>query len=91
MNQDIILEISKNALVTISMLSAPVLLSGLIVGVIVSLFQAMTQINEATLSFIPKLITVAIVLLITGHWMLTTLTDYTVTLIQNIPHLIGVR
>lgn len=91
MNQDVILEISKNALVTISMLSAPMLISGLIVGVIVSLFQAMTQINEATLSFIPKLITVSIVLLITGHWMLTTLTHYTVTLIQNIPHFIGVR
>lgn len=91
MNQDLILEISKNALVTISMISAPILFSGLIVGVIVSLFQAMTQINEATLSFIPKLITVAIVLLICGHWMLTTLISYSTSLILSIPHLIGVR
>jgi flagellar biosynthetic protein FliQ len=90
MNQDLILDISKNALVTISLVSAPTLLTGLIVGIVVSLIQTMTQINEATLSFIPKLIAVGLVLMFTGHWMLSTLMQYTVTLIQNIPHFIGV-
>lgn len=91
MNQDVILEIAKNALVTISLVSAPPLLAGLIVGIAVSLLQAMTQINEATLSFIPKLIAVGIVLLFTGHWMLSTLSTYTINLIESIPHIIGVR
>lgn len=89
MDQSTVLEIAKNALVTISMLTAPTLLTGLVVGIIVSLFQAITQINEATLSFIPKLIAVGIVLLLTGHWMLSTLNNYTVSLIQSIPRLIG--
>ena len=91
MNQDVILEIAKNALVTISLVSAPPLLVGLIVGIVVSLFQAMTQINEATLSFIPKLIAVGLVLLFTGHWMLATLSSYTIKLIESIPHVIGVH
>lgn len=91
MNQDLILDISKNALVIISIVSAPTLLTGLIVGIAVSLIQTMTQINEATLSFIPKLIAVGLVLMFTGHWMLSTLMQYTITLIQNIPHFIGVN
>jgi len=91
MNQDVVLEIAKNALMTIAMISAPTLLTGLIVGVVVSLFQAVTQINEATLSFIPKLMAVCLVLLLTGHWMLSTLVQYTTNLYESIPYLIGVK
>lgn len=91
MNQDVVLEIAKNALMTIAMVSAPTLLTGLIVGVVVSLFQAVTQINEATLSFIPKLMAVCLVLLLTGHWMLSTLVQYTTNLYESIPYLIGVK
>lgn len=90
-NQDTVLEIAKNALMTIAMISAPTLLTGLIVGVAVSLFQAVTQINEATLSFIPKLIAVCLVLLLTGHWMLSTLVQYTMNLYESIPYIIGVK
>lgn len=91
MNEDLILEISKHALMTIAMISFPILFTALIVGVAVSLFQAMTQINEATLSYIPKLIAVGLVLLVGGHWMLMTLVDYTRELFLNIPHLIGIK
>jgi len=71
------------------LVSAPMLLAALATGLVVSIFQAATQINEATLSFIPKLLAIFAVMLITGPWMLSTLIDYMRGLITQIPQTIG--
>ena len=68
--------IGQQGLYVLLMVAAPILLTVLAVGVLVSVFQAATQINESTLSFIPKLIAVAVTLVIAGPWMLSTLLDY---------------
>ena len=67
------------------MVSAPILGTILVVGLLISLFQAVTQINEATLSFVPKLISAVVVLTIAGPWMLTTMVEYIRRMISNIP------
>jgi flagellar biosynthetic protein FliQ len=84
MNEDLIINLGQDALKTMAMLSAPILLSTLVIGLLVSVFQALTQINEATLSFIPKMLVVALVILIAGPWMLDVMTHYTVNLFENI-------
>jgi flagellar biosynthetic protein FliQ len=84
MNDDIILQIGQDALKTIAMLSAPLLLSTLVVGLVVSIFQALTQINEATLTFVPKMIVIAIVLVLLGPWMLDFMKTYTVNLFDSV-------
>jgi len=71
------------------LLAAPLLLVALITGLIISLFQAATQINEMTLSFIPKLLAVFATLVIAGPWMLETLLDYMRNLFSSIPQLVG--
>ncbi len=71
------------------MISLPVLLAGLVVGLLVSIFQATTQINEITLSFVPKILAVIGVLILTMPWMTNMLLDYTKTLIKLIPKIIG--
>lgn len=71
------------------MLTAPMLIPALIVGLLVGMFQAATQINEMTLSFIPKVAVVGIALIVFGHWMLTVLLSFTRELFENIPALIG--
>jgi flagellar biosynthetic protein FliQ len=71
------------------MVSAPMLLAALLTGLIVSIFQAATQINESTLSFIPKLIAIFAVMLVAGPWMLSTMTDYMRELITQIPQMVG--
>ncbi|WP_154410631.1 flagellar biosynthesis protein FliQ [Helicobacter pylori] len=71
------------------MISLPVLLAGLGVGLLVSIFQATTQINEMTLSFVPKILAVIGVLILTMPWMTNMLLDYTKTLIKLIPKIIG--
>ena len=88
MNEDFMLNLGQEALKTAMLLAAPILLVALVVGVSVSLFQAVTQINEATLSFIPKIVAIAIVLVIGGPWMLETITHYTTDLITRFPELI---
>lgn len=70
-------------------LTAPILLPALAIGLIIAVFQAATQINEATLTFVPKLIIIGLVLLIAGPWMLQTFLDYFQGLIREIPQLIG--
>ena len=70
-------------------LTAPVLLPSLAIGLIIAMFQAATQINESTLTFVPKLIVIGLVLLIAGPWMLQTFLDYFQALIREIPQLIG--
>ena len=69
--------------------AGPLLLASLAMGLLVSIFQAATQINEMTLSFIPKLLALVLVLLATGPWMLEMLTGYTRTLFHNIPAMLG--
>ena len=89
MTPEIVLDVGRDALVVIALLSAPLLLSALAVGLLVGMVQAATQIQEMTLTFIPKLIVLALALLIAGSWMLGVLTDFTINLIQSIPDLIG--
>ena len=71
------------------MVSAPVLLVVLVVGLVVSVFQAATQINEATLSFVPKIIAAVVVLAVAGPWMMTTLVEYLQRTLQAIPSAVG--
>jgi len=89
MGPDMILEIGKQAMKITMLLAAPLLLTGLFVGVLIGMLQAATQIQEMTLSFIPKLIAMALVLFFTGHWMLDIAVTYTTDLIRSIPGLIG--
>ncbi|APZ43020.1 flagellar biosynthesis protein FliQ [Acidihalobacter ferrooxydans] len=89
MTSDTILTIGVEAMKVTMLLSAPLLLTGLLVGVLIGMLQAATQIQEMTLSFIPKLIAMAFALALTGHWMLTVAVDYTHALFNSIPSLIG--
>lgn len=85
MNEDGIMTLAARTLEVAMLLGAPMLLSVLAVGVLVGLVQAATQINEMTLSFIPKLLVLAAVLMVTGHWMLALLVDFSRELIANAP------
>ena len=80
-----VLTTGQNGLMLLLMVSAPLLLTVLVVGLLVSIFQAATQINEATLSFVPKVIAAVAVLAIAGPWMLTTLVEYIQRTLQAIP------
>lgn len=84
MTEEILAQIGQDALRTTAMLAAPLLITTLVVGLIVSIFQALTQINEATLTFIPKMIIVGIVFVLAGPWMFDLITNYTVNLFDNI-------
>ncbi|XOV88304.1 MAG: flagellar biosynthesis protein FliQ [Pseudomonadota bacterium] len=89
MSPEMVVELGQEVLWITSLLAAPLLLSALGVGLLIGIVQAATQIQEMTLSFIPKLIAMVLALFLAGHWMLQLLTDFTVRLFQNIPHLIG--
>ena len=89
MTPDSILIITQQALQLILVFVLIVLLPALVVGLLVSMFQAATQINEMTLSFIPKLAVTLATLLLAGPWIIRTLADYTQNLFENIPYLIG--
>ena len=89
MTPEMVLDVGRDALWTIALLAAPLLLSALAIGLFVGMIQAATQIQEMTLTFIPKLIVLALALLMAGPWMLGTLTDFTINLFQSIPELIG--
>ena len=84
MNEDLVVHLGQEALKTTALLSTPLLASALIIGLAVSIFQALTQINESTLSFIPKMLVIAIVIALGGPWMLDTMTSYTTNLYENI-------
>jgi len=79
----------QQGLTLLLMVSAPVLIVVLVVGLVVSIFQAATQIHEATLSFVPKLIAAVVVLAVAGPWMLTTLVEYIQRTLQSIPSAVG--
>jgi len=89
MNPQTVMALGQGALELTLLVSAPLLLAALIVGLIVSVFQAATQINEMTLSFIPKLIAIFAALLIAGPWIITMMTDYMRRLFTGIPGMIG--
>jgi flagellar biosynthetic protein FliQ len=89
MTPETVVTIGRQALEMTLMLSAPLLLTALAVGLIVGIFQAATQINEMTLSFIPKLLAMAAVLALTGPWMLRQLVEYTRGLLESMPGMIG--
>ena len=85
MNEMTVLELGRNALVTTLLLSAPMLVGALLVGLVVSVFQALTQINEATLAFVPKILAVFAVIAVAGPWLINTMLSYTVSLFQLLP------
>mgnify|MGYP000904817136 CR=1 FL=1 len=89
MTPETIMTLGQRALEMATLVSAPLLLSALVIGVLISLFQAATQINEMTLSFVPKLLVLVVVLLLAGPWMLELLIDFTRNLFRDIPNLIG--
>lgn len=89
MNEDTVLQIGREALYLIVSLAAPLLLSALAVGLLVGVFQAATQIQEQTLSFIPKLMALVIALIVMGPWLLQTWVSFTQSLFLRIPTLIG--
>ncbi len=84
-----VIDIGRQALEVTLLISAPLFIAALVTGLLISIFQAATQINEATLSFVPKLIIVFITMVVAGPWMITTLTDYMRRLYGSIPTLIG--
>ncbi len=79
----------QQGLYILMLVAAPTLITVLVVGVLVSVFQAATQINEATLSFVPKVVAAVLVLSITGPWMVTTLVDYIRRTLMAIPQVVG--
>jgi len=79
------LAVGQNALLILLAVSAPLLGVILVVGLVVSLFQALTQINEATLSFVPKIVAAVVVFAVAGPWMLTTLVDFLRRILLSIP------
>jgi flagellar biosynthesis protein FliQ len=83
-----VIDIALSTMIVALKLCAPVLVPALVIGFVVSLFQSMTQIQEFTLAFVPKLIGVGLALLLTGNWMLHTLIDYTNALFERIPGLL---
>lgn len=89
MTPETIITLGQRGLELAILVSAPMLLTGLVVGVLISMFMAATQINEMTLTFVPKLLAVAAVLLLTGSWMVALMVDFTETLFKDIPNLIG--
>ena len=89
MSPEVVMSIGQRALEMALMLAAPMLLTSLLVGLLVGVFQAATQINEMTLSFIPKLLGMATVLVVAGPWMLKELIGYTRMLIESIPSMVS--
>ncbi len=85
MNAQMVLTMGQDALLTLLMVAAPILGIVLVVGLIISLFQAITQINEATLTFIPKLVAAMLAMAIAGPWMLSMLVDFIRRTIESIP------
>jgi len=85
MNELVVLELGRNAMVMTIMLSAPMLLAALVIGLLVSVVQAVTQINEITLSFVPKILGVFAALAVAGSWLISSMLSYTVELFSMLP------
>ena len=89
MSGDLVIQLGQDALMTVLLVSAPMLGLGLIVGLAVSVFQATTSIQEQTLAFIPKIIAVFVAVLIFGPWMLSIMVEYVTNMLVNLPSYIG--
>jgi flagellar biosynthetic protein FliQ len=85
MTEEIVLNLGRDAIWTTIALAAPLLLASLVVGLVVSIFQAVTQINEATLTFIPKMLAIVVVLVVMAPWMTQMITSYTTELFTSLP------
>ena len=89
MTPEVVMELGEQTLMMVAMLAGPLLIAALGVGLLIGIFQAATQIQEMTLSFIPKLAALAIALVIGGPWMLRTIVEFTTELFMQIPALVG--
>lgn len=89
MSSDFVIQLGREALMMVMLISAPMLGLGLLVGIMVSIFQTTTQIQEQTLTFIPKIVAVFVSILVFGPWMLRMMVDYVRNLIIGLPHFIG--
>ncbi len=89
MTPELVTTIGKDTVMTVLMMALPILMTGMVVGLTVSIFQSMTQIQEMTLTFVPKIILVLASLLVFGPWMLHIYLDFFTNLITNIPTYIG--
>lgn len=89
MTPELVVTLGRQAIEILLMVAAPLLLVALILGLVVAIFQAATQINEATLSFIPKLAGILVMLVLAGPWMITVLVDYTREILMRLPALAG--
>ena len=89
MDDSAVIEIGLAAFTVAAKLSAPVLITALVVGFVISLFQSVTQIQEVTLSFVPKAIAVGVALLVAGHWMIAESVSFTQQMFERIPSLLG--
>ena len=84
-----VIDLGRQAVEVTLMVSAPLFLAALVTGLIISIFQAATQINEMTLTFVPKLVAIFVTLVLAGPWMITMLTDFMRRLFESIPSMIG--
>ncbi|GAB1459615.1 flagellar biosynthesis protein FliQ [Thauera sp.] len=84
-----VIELGRQAVEVTLMVSAPLFIAALVTGLVISIFQAATQINEMTLSFVPKLVAIFVTLVLAGPWMITLLTDFMRRLFESIPAMIG--
>lgn len=89
MDADIVVDIGRQAMEVTMLVAAPILLSSLAIGLIIAMFQAATSINEMTLTFVPKLTVIAVVMIAAGPWMLRVMTGFITGLVERIPYLIG--
>jgi flagellar biosynthetic protein FliQ len=91
MSEELILKLGQDTIKTTAMLCGPMLLGALVIGLIVSVFQAITQINEATLTFIPKMVVVGLVLVIAAPWMMDVMNTFTIQLFENLADMVRIR
>jgi flagellar biosynthesis protein FliQ len=89
MDSQLVFTLGQQGLYTLLMVSAPILMAVMAVGLLISIFQAATQIHEATLTFVPKVLAAVAVLAVTGPWMVTTLVEYIQRTLQSIPSMVG--
>jgi flagellar biosynthetic protein FliQ len=89
MTPEMVLDVGQEALWVTALLAAPLLISALVIGLLVGMVQAATQIQEMTLTFIPKLAVLGLALVVAGSWMLGLISDFTINLFERIPELIG--
>ncbi|TVO57295.1 MULTISPECIES: flagellar biosynthesis protein FliQ [Denitromonas] len=84
-----VIDIGRQAVEVTLLVAAPLFIAALVTGLLISIFQAATQINEMTLSFVPKVIAIFVTLIVAGPWMITLLTDFMTRMFESIPALIG--